>query len=75
MPFKELSRVFKKNRKLRRLTRHISKYFVMLTHSAVNVHGNTGANGDPIKAVTEGSIILRFERAANTSQRKSVKSN
>ena len=45
-------------------------YFVMLTHSAVNVHVNTGANWYPIKAVREGSIILRFETA--TSQKKSV---
>ena len=37
-------------------------YFVMLTHSAVNVHVNTGANGNPVKTVREGSIILRFER-------------
>ena len=93
MPFKELLDVFKKNRKLRQLTReHISNnnilkssksmiyipelmYFVMLMHSAVNVHVNTGANENPIKAVREGSIILcfkraRFERATSTSQRR-----
>ena len=46
-------------------------YFMMLTHSAVNVHVNTGANGNPIKAVREGSVILRFERATSMSQRKS----
>ena len=50
-------------------------YFVMLMHSAVNVHVNTGANENPIKAVREGSIILcfkraRFERATSTSQRR-----
>ena len=50
-------------------------YFVMLTHSAVDIHVNTGANGNPIKAVRESSIILRFERATSTSQQKSAKSN
>ena len=50
-------------------------YFVMLTHSAMNIHVNTGTNGNPIKAVREGSIILRFKRATSTSQRKSAKSN
>ena len=49
-------------------------YFVMFTHLAVNVHVNMGANGNPIKAVKEGSIIL-FKRATSTSQRKSAKSN
>ena len=70
VPLKELSRV-----KLRRLTReHISKklvikpvelmFFVSLVTHSVNVHVNTRAKGNPIKAVREGrSIILRFERS------------
>ena len=50
-------------------------YFVVLTHCTVNVHVNTRANGNRIKAVREGSVILPFEKATNTNQRKSAKSN
>ena len=94
--FRVCLNVFKKNRKLRRLTReHISKNIPsyktyksskiqdytrahalhdVKVFRRVNVHVNTGANGNLIKAVREGSIILRFERAAITSQRKNAKS-
>ena len=44
--FKEYTKVFKKSMIIPKLM-----YLVMLTHSAVNVHVNTGANGNPIKAV------------------------
>ena len=84
--FKELLLEFKKNKNLRRLTQeHISKnifknllsyplmYFMIVMHSAVNVHVNTGANGNSMKAVREGSIILSFERPTSTSQRNSAK--
>ena len=67
VPLEELSCV-----KLRRLTQeHISKNIpksskihvpcdVQVTHS-VNVHVNTKAKGNPMKAEKEGSIIFRFE--------------
>ena len=43
-------------------------YFVMLICS-VNIHVNTVAKGNPIKAVIEGSIILHFERLISTRER------
>ena len=50
-------------------------FFVRSTHSVVNMNVSTGANGNPFKAVREDSIILPFERASSTTQRKSAKSN
>ena len=44
-------------------------YFVML----VNVHVNTGAKGNPIKAVSDGSIILHFERSTTEIVPKVIK--
>ena len=66
--------MFKKNRKLRRLTReHISKNIAKPSkiHDYTQAHvlrdvnafrERTCIHGNPIKAVKEGSIILRFER-------------
>ena len=39
---------------------------------AENVHVNTRAKGNPVKAMREGSIIFRFERPAS---RKSAECN
>ena len=39
---------------------------------SVNVHVNTGAKGNPIKAMKEDLIIFRFERPTS---RKKAKSN
>ena len=48
-------------------------YFVMLVTHSVNVHVNTRAKGNPIKAVRAGSIILRFERSKTELVPKVIK--
>ena len=48
-------------------------HFMMLVMHSVNVHVNMRANGNPIKAVRDSSIILLFERLTTEIVPKVIK--